>query len=164
MALQIRSFGTAVPEYSASQEDATQVAKVLCGSNSEQRSFVENLYRQTQIKNRHMVLGEAVVRDILEGNADSKSCFVPHGKSAQYAPSTQQRMECYREFALPLAREACASDREGEAATQRVHPPCCRIVHRVRCTWCGSRPNLIPRIAEHHATSSGGIYGLSRGD
>ena len=106
MALQIRLIGTAVPEYSASQEHALQVAKVLCGSNAEQRSFVENLYRQTQIKNRHMVIGEAVVRDILDGTANSKSCFVPHGKSAEYAPSTQQRMECYRDFALPLAKDA----------------------------------------------------------
>jgi predicted naringenin-chalcone synthase len=104
----IRGLGTALPRQAISQAAAAAVAQIVCCRTEEQAALLPNLYRHTGIATRHMVFGENVVQDLLHGTADSRCPFLPAETNGEYGPTTQVRMERYRDEALPLAIAAAS--------------------------------------------------------
>lgn len=123
MALALAGLGTALPPFSISQEEAAEAAQVVCGQTSAQAALLPTLYRQTGIATRHMVLGDAVVADVLNGTAQSGSEFLPDGAEGGHGPGTRQRMQRYRQESLPLALQAASAalDESGLAPGAITH-------------------------------------------
>src|SRR3954453_26341 len=105
MSFAILGLGTALPPMRLSQADAESVAKAMCCSTPEHAEMVAVLYRQTGIASRHILFGEDVVRDVLDGTRHTGSPYLPDGPDYP-GPTTQRRMRTYEEHALPLALRA----------------------------------------------------------
>ena len=73
------ALGTAVPPTRVTQEQGARVAQVLC-LDARQAPLVPALYRHTEIVGRNIVLGEDVVRDVVQGTRHSGSAFLPKGE------------------------------------------------------------------------------------
>ncbi len=101
----ILGIGTALPEFVFTRDDAARVAQVLC-LDPRQKQLVPVLYRQTEIDQRYLILGEGLVQDVLEGTRTSESPFLPDGSDDDRGPTTRERMEVYIAQALPLALRA----------------------------------------------------------
>jgi predicted naringenin-chalcone synthase len=116
-------LATAVPSQSASQAQAAAVAQRVCCSTDEQAAFVANLYRQTGIDKRHMVFGDAFVRDVVHGTSESQDVFLPSDHGGDRGPSTSQRMQRYVQEAAPLALNAArpAVQEAGLAPVEFTH-------------------------------------------
>jgi predicted naringenin-chalcone synthase len=106
MTLAILSMGTAQPSATITQTDALGIARSLCCRTEEQATWLPTLYGQTGIDTRRLVLGEDVVRDILEGTRYSGSPFLPRDTPDDRGPTTGERMDHYAELAPPLAVRA----------------------------------------------------------
>ena len=121
--LALLGMGTAVPDTSITQEVGQELARVLCARTPEQETWLPTMYRGTGISQRHLALGNAVVRDVLEGTCHSGSPFLPDGTEDDQGPTTRERMEHYRELAPPLAVAAAgqALKESGLAAEQITH-------------------------------------------
>jgi predicted naringenin-chalcone synthase len=122
MTLAILGLGTALPTFTIRQDQAAGVAQVLC-LDPRQAPVVPVLYRHTEIEERHMVLSDQILNDILNGTRESNSVFLPSGADNDPGPTTQQRMEHYVAEAGPLAvtaaRQALAES--GIAADDFTH-------------------------------------------
>jgi predicted naringenin-chalcone synthase len=81
------------------------------------------MYSNTGIRQRHLVLGADVVRDVLDGTRLSGSPFLPTGLPDDNGPTTAERMRHYTAGARPLALAASrqALDRAGLMAAQITH-------------------------------------------
>ena len=90
MSLTILGIGTATPGLPVDQEEAAELAKIFCCSNEEQERQLSVIYKKTQIQRRNSVLSR-----------DSFSTA-----TAAKGPTTRERMEWYRQEALPLALKA----------------------------------------------------------
>lgn len=106
MSFTILGMGTALPDYVFPQDVAVRVAQVLC-LDPRQSALVPVLYRQTEIATRHIVVGEAVMRDVIDGTRHSQSVFLPSGVPDDPGPTTRQRMQIYEKESFPLALRAC---------------------------------------------------------
>jgi predicted naringenin-chalcone synthase len=106
MSLAIAAIGTALPRDCVSQEDACEVARILCACDGGDTSIIPSLYRHTGIASRRMVIGKPVVDDVLAGSRGSASPFLPALAPGDRGPTTAERMEKYRREAGPLALEA----------------------------------------------------------
>jgi predicted naringenin-chalcone synthase len=106
MSFAILGLGTALPPHTISQARAAEVAQVMCCRTEEDASVLPNLYRHTGIATRHMVFGDRIVEDVLQGTAATQCIFLPTGAAEDHGPSTRQRMEYYAQEAPPLALEA----------------------------------------------------------
>jgi predicted naringenin-chalcone synthase len=105
MTLALLGVGTAVPGHAYSQDVALRVALALCRPTAEQATWLPGMYSHSGIEQRHIVLGEGLIRDVLDGTHDSGSIFLP-AEGDERGPTTRQRMEHYRECAGPLALAA----------------------------------------------------------
>src|SRR5437773_2089570 len=105
MPISLLALGTALPPNRVTQEQGARVAQVLC-LDPRQSPLVPTLYRQTEITGRNMVMGEDVVRDVIDGTSHSGSVFLPTGRPGERGPTTSQRMKVYEEEAPKLALEA----------------------------------------------------------
>src|SRR5438552_8301041 len=105
MSISLIGLGTALPPNRVTQEQGARVAQVLC-LDPRQAPLVPTLYRQTEITGRNMVIGEDVVRDVIDGTRHSESVFLPTGRPGERGPTTSQRMHLYNEEAPKLALEA----------------------------------------------------------
>jgi predicted naringenin-chalcone synthase len=105
MSFAILGLGTALPEFRFTQEEAVRVAQVLC-LDPRQSPLVPVLYRQTEIEGRNIVLGEPIIRDVIDGTKHSQSVFLPKGDPDDPGPTTAERMHVYIEHAAPLAISA----------------------------------------------------------
>ncbi len=128
MSFAIRGIGTALPPYILRQEVAARLAQVLC-LDPRQAPLVPTLYRQTEIQQRRLVLGEQVVVDVIEGTRHSNSVFLPKGHPEDPGPTTRERMQVYVAEALPLALKAArraleASGLSAGAVTHLVTVSC----------------------------------------
>jgi len=106
MSFTIRGLGTAVPGTIISQEDALNLARVLCCRTPEHATWVPLMYTQTGISTRHLIMRQQVFDDILQGTQTSGSVFLPTGKPDDSGPTTGQRMRVYAEHAGPLGLRA----------------------------------------------------------
>jgi predicted naringenin-chalcone synthase len=108
MSFAIRGIGTAVPPTVVSRQEALGIARVLCPRTPEQESWLPAVYAGSGVHTRRQVLGEAIVRDVLDGTRHSGSVFLPTGETDDEGPTTGQRMAVYAEEAGPLALSAAA--------------------------------------------------------
>jgi predicted naringenin-chalcone synthase len=106
MSFAIRGMGTALPPNSISQDQAAEVAKAVCCRTEAHALLLPSLYRHTGIARRHMVFGDGVVRDVLNGTAESRCAFLPSGDDDDCGPGTRERMRHYVQQAQPLALQA----------------------------------------------------------
>jgi predicted naringenin-chalcone synthase len=123
MSLAILGLGTAVPATLIDQDDALHIAKSLCCRTAEQVTWLPTMYGHTGIERRHLVLGQDVVRDVIDGTRHSASPFLPTGAADDCGPTTAERMEHYAAGAGPLALRAVrqALEQSGVAATALTH-------------------------------------------
>ncbi|WP_020468299.1 type III polyketide synthase [Zavarzinella formosa] len=108
MTLAILGLGTAVPPATMSQQQALEVAELLCCNTAEQKTWLPAMYGGTGIRHRHVCLGQQVVTDLIEGTTISGSPFLPKAGD-QHGPTTHQRMQLYRREAPRLAVKATAT-------------------------------------------------------
>jgi predicted naringenin-chalcone synthase len=130
----ILGLGTAVPPNRVTQAEAAELARVVCCENEEQAELLPVLYRQSGINARHMVFRHEVVQAVLSGELGEQDCesvFLPQDEDDHHGPTTAQRMQRYREEALPLAREASGKALEESG----VNPS--RITHLVTVSCTG---------------------------
>ena len=123
MTLAIVGLGTAVPTTVIDQDQALRIARSLCCRTAEQETWLPAMYGHTGIERRHLVLGGAVVRDVLDGTRHSESPFLPTGAPDDCGPTTRQRLEHYEAAAGPLALAAArgALAQGGRAARAVTH-------------------------------------------
>jgi predicted naringenin-chalcone synthase len=123
MSLAILSMGTALPATVISQTDALGIARTLCCRTEEQATWLPTMYGGTGIQTRHLVYGEDLIRDLLQGTRLSGSIFLPSGAADDRGPTTAQRMQHFAEWAPPLAVQAAraALDRSGLSGRSLTH-------------------------------------------
>jgi predicted naringenin-chalcone synthase len=134
MSLSILGIGTALPDNIVTQAEAVETAKVFCCTTDDERALLPMLYRGTGIKQRHMVLQQDVMHEVLAGEARTASAFLPKDKEDHDGPSTLDRMKRYAIEAPELATMA-ASDglkRAGVSAQSVTH------LVTVSCTGFGA--------------------------
>ena len=102
MSFAILGLGTAVPDSVVSQADALIAARRMGGDALRDSPWLANVYAHSGIDTRHQAIGQAAVRDLVQGTHDSGSPFVRNG-DAWRAPGTATRMQMYAESAPPLA-------------------------------------------------------------
>ena len=139
-----RRPGTAVPPSAIDQEDAAEVARIVCCRTPEQAALLPTLYRQTGILRRHMVFGGPVVADVLQGSADSGSPFLPKVAGDERGPTTRRRMEYYLREARPLAMKAAAN----ALAEARLDPEAVAHLVTVSCTGFAA-PGVDVHLIKH---------------
>jgi predicted naringenin-chalcone synthase len=122
MSFAILGIGTAVPDTIIDQDEALRIARSLCCRTDEQATWLPTMYGQTGIESRHLVLGQDVITDVLDGTRFSGSVFLP-GAADDHGPTTGQRMAHYSESAGLLALRAArqALERSGLAARDITH-------------------------------------------
>src|SRR5215468_369621 len=123
MSLAILGLGTALPATLIDQDDALHIAKSLCCRTAEQVTWLPTMYGHTGIESRHLVLGQDVIRDVIDGTRHSGSPFLPTGAADDRGPTTAQRMQHYVDGAGPLAVRAArrALEQSGLAARALTH-------------------------------------------
>jgi predicted naringenin-chalcone synthase len=109
MTLAILGLGTALPDAVISQSDAFRVARALAHPTDEQATWLPTMYNGSGVATRHTALGNAVIRDMLDGSTHTGSPYLPTGAPDDRGPTTAQRMQHYAELAPPLAVEAAAA-------------------------------------------------------
>jgi predicted naringenin-chalcone synthase len=109
MGVKLLSVGVATPANVIKQDEALALAQRICCTDDRQRRFAKVLYQHSGVTSRYGVLPLA--------EADR---WAPHGPlnadgSLNQGPSTEVRMDYYREHALPLAQRAAqlALERSG---------------------------------------------------
>ncbi len=125
MSVAILGLGTAVPDHTMSQEQATTMACDICCTSERQRKLLNVLYRKSGVRKRHTVVPYTTAYDWLAPRVQGEEVIPadPEG------PSTQARMDYYAEHALPLAEEAAAK----AVAAAEGDPT--RITHLI-CVTC----------------------------
>ena len=123
MSLAILGLGTAQPDAVIAQPDALRIAQALGRPTNEQSTWLPSMYDGSGVAARHTALGEAVLRDVLDGSNHTGSPFLPTGRPGDRGPTTAQRMAHFAELAPPLAvRAAAAALRpSGLAAADLTH-------------------------------------------
>ena len=123
MSFAILGLGTAVPATVIDQQDALHIAKSLCCRTDEQVTWLPTMYGGTGIEGRHLVLGQDVVADVIDGTSHSGSPFLPTGAADDRGPTTAERMQHYVAGAAPLALRATrqALEQAGVAARALTH-------------------------------------------
>ena len=104
MSFSLLGLGTALPQHTMSQAEATELATQVCCQNEEQARLLKVLYRRAGVTNRHTCVPHRIALDW--GGHDSNSALQPVQSVTALGPSTLQRMQLYREHAIPLACEA----------------------------------------------------------
>jgi len=109
MTLAILGIGTALPPAVISQPDALRIARALAHPTDEQATWLPTIYKGAGVAARHTALGNAVMRDMLDGSTHTGSPYLPTGAPNYRGPTTVQRMQHYAELAPPLAVQAAAA-------------------------------------------------------
>ena len=99
MALKIVGIGTAVPEFSMTQDDVAEINKLFCHGGDDRLRLIPALYRRAGVRTRHSVLlqqsrGEPLAR---------QSLYFQASHEGDGGPTTRQRMEVYEREAPGLA-------------------------------------------------------------
>src|SRR5262245_56189179 len=77
MSLAILRVGTAVPDTVFDQREALAIARALACPTAEQDTWLPGMYSGTLIEQRHIVLPQQLVRDILDDTRLSGSVYLP---------------------------------------------------------------------------------------
>ena len=131
MSMAILGMGTAVPPTAITQDEALQIAKVLCCRAPTDATWLPLMYGQTGINSRRISLSRQVVRDVIDGTRHSQSVFLPKDLPDDPGPSTAERMQIYEESAPVLALEA------SRKALTEGHVNSAEITHLVTVSCTG---------------------------
>ena len=127
MSLIIAGMGTAVPPHRASQEDASEFARLMCPDAGERLRVIPALYRRSGVETRHSVLLQSSNGPII----DRQEFYALPTDHADRGPTTRERMNCYEAEAAPLAVTAA------RAALQDAKIPPEAITHLVTVSCSG---------------------------
>jgi len=100
----VAGMGTAVPEFSVTQERAATIATSMCDFDAAQSERLQKLYRLTRVGKRHSVL----LNDD-RGQRDSQDFFPPPNGHPSLGPTLGERMLRYERHASDLAIAAAES-------------------------------------------------------
>jgi predicted naringenin-chalcone synthase len=128
----VLGLGTALPEHSMTQDEATLLAQTICARDEKERRLVSVLFRKAGVKQRYTAVPYRTALDYVPA---PESVVASNGSEAggntvaaleapvHLGPTTAQRMDYYREHAPPLAiRSATAALAEsGVAAGEITH-------------------------------------------
>ncbi len=133
MSFAILGLGTAVPPTTIDQNDAIKIARACCCRTPRHAAWLPVMYENTEIQKRHLAIGPAVVRDVVNGTRISCSPFLPTGSPDDRGPTTRERMEEYSAGATPLAvaaaRQALERARLAPAAITHLVSVSCTGFH-----------------------------------
>ncbi len=104
MSFSVLGLGTALPEHTMSQAEATELASQVCCQNEDQARLLRVLYRKAGVSNRYTCLPYRIALDWVAREPDEAGQAVTSATSL--GPTTHERMQFYREHAYPLACEA----------------------------------------------------------
>ena len=116
----ITSIGLAVPENRFEQQQIADFMAAALRLDAPNQRKLKALYRSTKIQYRHSVLADY-------GLQPGAFSFYPNTEDLEPFPTTSQRMEAYRNFALPLALKAaqnCLSALPNPAITHIITVSC----------------------------------------
>ena len=108
MSFAILGLGAALPSTVLTSSDAVRLAEALGGAGGEPSPWLRRMNAAAGVAVRRTALGEAVVRDILDGTSFTHSPYLPAGTADDHGPTTAERMRHYAELAPPLAIRAAA--------------------------------------------------------
>jgi alkylresorcinol/alkylpyrone synthase len=125
MNVRLLSVGVATPANLIKQDEALSLAQRICCVDNRQRRFAKALYEHSAVESRYGIL------PLTEADR-----WAPHGPlnadgSANRGPSTEVRMEYYREHALPLAHRAA------QLAMEKSSCPAAALTHVVTASCTG---------------------------
>ncbi|MGD1839399.1 MAG: type III polyketide synthase [Thermonemataceae bacterium] len=125
----IISIGTALPPYQHKQQAILDFMLGVYQPDERERRKLEILYKKTGIDTRYSAIADYTV-------PTTERSFYPNSQNLEPFPTIEQRMEGYRQAALPLALEAIQS-----AQQQLDHTP--EITHLITVSCTGmSAPGL----------------------
>lgn len=101
MTVFVQAIGTAIPEYSVDQAEATEIAKKFLANGQGDEKALATLYRMTRVEQRHIAL-----LDGPEGHEPRQTFYPPAAGPCDRGPMTRARMQQYAEHAPPLAATA----------------------------------------------------------
>lgn len=96
--ISISAIGTANPPYKSHQLDTAERISASLHLNPAQKRLLKSIYKATGIEYRYSVLSDYA-------KSVGKFDFLPNNPEDPF-PSTQKRMELYKQHALPLALDA----------------------------------------------------------
>ncbi len=133
MTLAILGLGTAVPSCAVDSQQAMRIAQIVCARTPEQASWLPRIYRNNGVRTRHMIMGQQVAQDVLEGTRHTGSMWLPGDSPEDRGPTTAQRMAFYAEHAPPLAAQAAqasldAADLQADRLTHLITVSCTGFV------------------------------------
>jgi alpha-pyrone synthase len=94
------AIGTANPRYGQNQGDTVAFLAEALGLSRAERRLFKSVYAATGIERRYSVLGDFLLQK-------GEFSFFPNDEQSAF-PSTAQRMNIYKQHALPLAKAAIA--------------------------------------------------------
>ncbi len=131
MPFAIRGLGTTIPPTRVCRQESEKLALSVGCPTDDQATWIPNVYAGTGIETRGVWFPQELVRDVLEGTTLTGSVFLPRGTQEDRGPTTSQRMECYVQFAGPLAVDAARK------AIERSSLPTSRFTHLVTVSCTG---------------------------
>jgi predicted naringenin-chalcone synthase len=123
MSFTVHGLGTAVPDSRVTQAEGLACARALAPPAVRDATWLPAVYRHSEIRTRHQILGRPLVEDLLHGTRDSGSPFLPREPAGNLGPTTHERMRLYADGAPPLAVTAAenALAESGFAADSITH-------------------------------------------
>jgi alkylresorcinol/alkylpyrone synthase len=132
---QIKSIGTAVPEFKHQQNDILRFMSRIYAFNEKERRTLKYLYHHSGIQNRYSVLPDYSMEP------DSWT-FYPPGENLEPFPSLEERMKIFNKHALGLSASAIKNCLENQGDLQQV-------THLITVTCTGlSAPGLDLQLME----------------
>lgn len=96
---QIKSIGTAVPEFKHQQDDILRFMSRIYAFNEKERRTLKYLYHQSGIKSRFSVLSDY-------SEEPAGWTFYPPAENLEPFPSLEERMKIFNHYAVNLSAEA----------------------------------------------------------
>lgn len=121
----IHGIGVASPAGTLDQESSAAVAQTRCCASERQRSWLQRIYRHSEVQRR----GSVLLRPG-EGSAGFEAFYPPPTSPGDRGPTTAARLQRYEEEAGPLAQRACRAALDNAA----LDPAAITHVVSVSCT------------------------------
>ena len=132
---QIKSIGTAVPQYKHDQDEILRFMSRIYAFNEKERRTLKFLYRQSGIANRYSVLADY-------SQEPNNWAFYPPTENLEPFPSLEKRMKVFNEEAVHLSISAIKNCLQNQADLSE-------ITHLITVTCTGlSAPGLDLQLLE----------------